>query len=204
VLSSEYLAWMRERVLTRYSLDVKETTKHVIFNINPTVKLTHLSLKNASTGETHSYQVPEPVSRTETEVEENTATEPTPVQDLSSVPAGQLLVDKTQERIALGVPESWNLGADAKVTLHATWSDKLTDSMMGYYKSSWKKDGKDAHYALTQFEPTAARRAYPSWDEPALKSTYSIAMVSRKGLTNLSICRPSRKRSGRDPSSLTV
>ena len=169
------------------SLDVKEATEHVIFNINPTVKLTHLSLKNASTGEVHAYQVPEPAKRSENDTDEaNLSTDPTPVEDLSKVPAGQLLVDKAQERIALGVPESWKLSVDAKLTLHATWSDKLTDSMMGYYKSSWKKDGKDAHYALTQFEPTAARRAYPSWDEPALKSTYTIAMVSRKGLTNLS------------------
>lgn len=168
-------------------LDVKEATNHVIFNFNPSVKLTNLSLKNATTGETHSYSVPAPSNASEPDVNEsNLATEATPVEDLSSVKAGQVKVDKAQERIAIGVPESWKLDANAKVSLHATWTDKLTDSMMGYYKSTWKKDGKDAHYALTQFEPTAARRAYPSWDEPALKSTYTIAMVSRKGLTNLS------------------
>lgn len=150
------------------------------------MQLKHLSLKNAS-GEVHEYQVPTAVKDSEPDVNEsNNATEATPVEDLSTVGAGQVLVDKVQERIALGVPESWTLNKDAKITLHATWEDTLGDSMMGYYKSTWKKDGKDAHYALTQFEPTAARRAYPSWDEPKLKSTYTIAMVSRKGLTNLS------------------
>ncbi|KAI5449750.1 Aminopeptidase 2 mitochondrial [Naganishia albida] len=167
-------------------LDVKDTTKNVIFNFSPSVQLKHLSLKNAS-GQVHEYQVPTAAKESEPDVNEsNNATEDTPVEDLSKVGAGQVLVDKAQERIALGVPESWTLEKDSRITLHATWVDTLGDSMMGYYKSTWKKDGKDAHYALTQFEPTAARRAYPSWDEPKLKSTYTIAMVSRKGLVNLS------------------
>lgn len=64
--------------------------------------------------------------------------------------------------------------------------------MMGYYRSSFPhpddkhgKKVKDTYYALTQFEPTAARRAYPAWDEPALKATYSIGLVGRKGLVSL-------------------
>ncbi|KAG8910494.1 Aminopeptidase 2 mitochondrial, partial [Tulasnella sp. 408] len=42
------------------------------------------------------------------------------------------------------------------------------------------------YYALTQFEATNARRAFPSWDEPLLKATYDVTMISRADTVNLS------------------
>lgn len=48
------------------------------------------------------------------------------------------------------------------------------------YRSTWAHEGKSGYYGLTQFEPTAARRAYPGWDEPNLKATYTFRMIHRK------------------------
>lgn len=40
---------------------------------------------------------------------------------------------------------------------------------------------------LTLFsKPTAARRAFPCWDEPLLKATYTVTMISRADTVNLS------------------
>ncbi|KIK95297.1 hypothetical protein PAXRUDRAFT_140992 [Paxillus rubicundulus Ve08.2h10] len=78
------------------------------------------------------------------------------------------------------------LPADSKATLSIAFSGKLTGAMMGYYKSTYEQDGVTKVHSLTQFEPTAARRAFPCWDEPLLKATFAITMVSRPDTVNLS------------------
>ncbi|CCM03911.1 uncharacterized protein FIBRA_06062 [Fibroporia radiculosa] len=77
------------------------------------------------------------------------------------------------------------LPADSKAQLSLSFTGQLTGAMMGYYKSVGGEDGKDV-YALTQFEPTIARKAFPCWDEPSLKATFAVTLISRADTVNLS------------------
>ena len=74
-----------------------------------------------------------------------------------------------------------------KVQLTQTFTGYLNDKMAGFYRSSYKdQDGNTKYLAVTQMEPTDARRAFPCFDEPALKAQYTITLVADKHHTCLS------------------
>ncbi|KAI8888752.1 aminopeptidase [Backusella circina FSU 941] len=76
---------------------------------------------------------------------------------------------------------------DENIQLRLEFSGILNDEMAGFYRSSYKTaDGDTKYLATTQFEATDARRAFPCWDEPSLKATFSIALEIPNDLTGLS------------------
>lgn len=107
------------------------------------------------------------------------------------VPADRISCDDEAERVTLdlsdaGLAESGLTEGD-EITLFLRWKGLLGTSMIGYYISSFTAvDGAHDSYTLTQFAATDARKAFPCWDEPALKATFSLSMVSRAELVNLS------------------
>ncbi|KAG8711368.1 Aminopeptidase 2 mitochondrial, partial [Ceratobasidium sp. 423] len=88
-------------------------------------------------------------------------------------------VDTVKERVSVQLSTPLPKGSKAK--LRIGYEAKLTGSMKGYYCSSAPHEGKPR-----RFEPTSARSAFPCWDEPALKATYSITMISREDTVSLS------------------
>ncbi|EIW77439.1 hypothetical protein CONPUDRAFT_84517 [Coniophora puteana RWD-64-598 SS2] len=103
--------------------------------------------------------------------------------DVARQPYASKSLDAEREEGTLVFARAIPAGSRAQLSI--AFSGELTDSLMGYYKSAFTQDGEESVYALTQFEPTAARKAFPCWDEPALKATFSVSLVSRAHLVCL-------------------
>jgi aminopeptidase N/puromycin-sensitive aminopeptidase len=69
-----------------------------------------------------------------------------------------------------------------KASLRIGFDGVLAKQLRGLYLSKTAK----RKYAVTQFEPTDARRAFPSFDEPAMKATFDITLVVDDGDTAIS------------------
>src|SRR5271169_6482156 len=69
-----------------------------------------------------------------------------------------------------------------KVTLKIEYTGILNNELRGFYLSKTAK----RNYAVTQFESTDARRAFPSFDEPAFKATFAVTLVVDKADTAIS------------------
>src|SRR3954453_9092289 len=95
------------------------------------------------------------------------------VQGTSSSPA-TVTYDKETQQATLSLERPLAPG-EAHIRSHFTGS--LNEQLGGFYLSKTAK----RRYAATQFEATDARRAFPCFDEPALKATFDIALVVDRG-----------------------
>jgi aminopeptidase 2 len=104
-------------------------------------------------------------------------------QTVSSSPA----VSHDEDEQVTTVRFDKTLPAGSKASLTMTFSGILNDNMAGFYRSSFKDaDGNTTYMATTQMEPTDARRAFPCFDEPALKAEFTVTLVADDKMTCLS------------------
>ena len=91
----------------------------------------------------------------------------------ATLPA-KVTVDDDREQATIIAPRELAAGP---ARLHIVFTGILNDKLRGFYLSETPK----RRYAVTQFEPTDARRAFPCFDEPDKKAIFDITLVVDKG-----------------------
>ena len=86
----------------------------------------------------------------------------------------RVTLDEGRETATFTVPQPI---AEGRATIQIEYSGILNDKLRGFYIS--KANGRK--YAVTQLEATDARRAFPSFDEPAFKATFDISLTIDAG-----------------------
>jgi puromycin-sensitive aminopeptidase len=94
---------------------------------------------------------------------------------------GTVALDEALERATLAFPDEL---APGRHVLSVGFRGTLNDQLRGFYRSTFTDDAGATHtIATTQFESTDARRAFPCFDEPAFKATYTVTLAVPAGLS---------------------
>jgi len=92
---------------------------------------------------------------------------------------GSVNLDPEKQQVTFTFPKTVPAG---NATIKIRYTGILNNELRGFYLSKTAK----RNYAVTQFEATDARRAFPCFDEPAFKATYDISLVIDGGDTAIS------------------
>ncbi|XP_039217944.1 aminopeptidase N [Crotalus tigris] len=83
-----------------------------------------------------------------------------------------------------------NLQQNKNYQLHAVFTGELADDLAGFYRSAYTEGTATKLLATTQMQAADARKAFPCFDEPAMKANFSITLIHLphyKALSNMPI-----------------
>ncbi|RVE74836.1 hypothetical protein OJAV_G00026210 [Oryzias javanicus] len=78
------------------------------------------------------------------------------------------------------------LTAGASYILKTEFQGELADDMEGFYRSEYTEDGVKKVIATSQMQATFARKAFPCFDEPAMKAIFNVTIIHSRDTTALS------------------
>ncbi|XP_068162940.1 thyrotropin-releasing hormone-degrading ectoenzyme-like [Antennarius striatus] len=70
--------------------------------------------------------------------------------------------------------------------LNVSFDAAIEDELLGFFRSSYNLQGERRFLAVTQFSPIHARKAFPCFDEPLFKATFSLSLRHDPRFTSLS------------------
>ena len=105
------------------------------------------------------------------------------VEQGTKIITAKVSLNKKNERLTVKLTKK----IKGKAKLCIKFTGVLNDRLLGFYKSQYKDNrGKTKYLATTQFEAADARRAFPCWDEPAVKATFDVSLLVDKHLDAIS------------------
>ncbi|XP_061525821.1 aminopeptidase N-like isoform X1 [Phycodurus eques] len=84
---------------------------------------------------------------------------------------------------------SGSLTEGASYVLHTEFLGELADNLEGFYRSEYFQDGVKEVVATSQMQATYARKAFPCFDEPAMKAVFNITIIHDRDKVALSNAR---------------
>jgi len=81
--------------------------------------------------------------------------------------------DPDREELHIKLPRTMS----GTIVLVINYEGTINNKMAGFYRSGYQRDGKTYYIAVTQFQESDARRAFPCLDHPLNKATFDIDMI---------------------------
>lgn len=75
------------------------------------------------------------------------------------------------------------IDADEYFVLFLMYDGELNTKQTGFYRAYFTEDSKTFNFAVTQFEATDARHAFPCYDEPGIRTPFGINLIHDKSYT---------------------
>ena len=82
-------------------------------------------------------------------------------------------VDPSKEELTIQLPRQ----SVGNLKISVDFEGRITDRMAGFYRSRYRQEGQSQYLAVTQFEESDARRAFPCLDHPLKKATFDIVLI---------------------------
>jgi aminopeptidase N len=82
------------------------------------------------------------------------------------------ILDPAHEALTVILPEP--IAGDLELAID--YDGRINDKMAGFYRSAYQKEGRTHYIAVTQFQESSARQAFPCMDHPRYKATFDLTL----------------------------